>query len=190
MSDIRVKTINGWKDTLGTKDGKLITSGQLVSVSDTKTVLSSGAYDAEDVVSEATTGATPWRFHNAARYPGGGGRIHDALILAETTAIGSWFSLFLHTKTPTCALGDDVANTAFIIGDIDIAIVRIDFPTADDIGTGMSETTATPSTVGKLPKTFVCAPLDTDLYGVLVIRNALDLADSTKLKIILNIEQF
>ena len=165
---------------------------KLVSVADEKTVLANGAYTAEDVVSENVTvalGAQPWTFRNAARENGGGGIIYDALILAQTTAIASWFSLFLHTGIPTCELGDGVANTAFILADRGIAVGRVNFPICDDIG-GMSDTQSTPSTVGGLPKSFVCQKGSRNLYGVLVIRNAVDLADSTKLRIILNIEQF
>ena len=165
---------------------------RIVEVSAKKTVLASGAYTAEDVVSEnitIATGATPWVFKNVVRKNGGAGIIHDAFIMAQTTAIASWFSLFLHKGHPTCELGDAVPNTAFIIGDIDIAVVRIDFSASDDIGTGMSETLATPSTVGRLPKAFVCAEDSKDLQGVLAIKNAVDLADSTALRIVLMIEQ-
>lgn len=164
---------------------------KLVEVVDRKTVLASGAYTAEDVVSESTSAplALPWVFKDCAKAVGGGGRIIDALILAETTNIASQFSLFLHKDVPTCNLFDAAINTAFIIGDIDIAVGRIHFPAADDVG-GMSETVATPSTVGNLPKTFVCKHDSRDLYGVLVIRNAVDLADLTRLTIKLWIEQW
>jgi len=164
----------------------------LVEVADEKVVLANGAYEAGDVVSENVTiaaGATPWIFRNMVRKPGGAGIIHDALILAQTTAIASVFSLFLHKATPTCELGDGVPNTAFIIGDIGIAVVRIDFIACDDVGTGMSESTATPSTYGKLPKAFVCAEGSRNLQGVLAIHNAVDLADSTSLRIVLLVEQ-
>ena len=163
---------------------------KLVEVFAEKTIISSGAYDINDVVSESTTVATPFIFKNAARVAGGGGRIIDALILAETTAIASQFALFVHTSQPHCALNDDVANTAFLLRDRSIAVVRIEFPACDDIGTGMSETVATPSTVGNLPKSFVCSKGSRDLYGVLAIKNAVDLADTTILRIILMIEQF
>jgi len=161
----------------------------LIEVADEKIVVCSGAYDAGDVVSESTTAGTPWLFRNVVRENGGAGRIHDALVLAQTTAIASVFSMFLHKARPTCALNDDAANTAFILADKDIAVVRIDFTACDDVGTGMSESTATPSTYGKLPKTFVCNPHSRDLYGVMAIHNAVDLADNTILRVILWIEQ-
>lgn len=154
-----------------------------------KRVLCSGPYDAEDVVSESTTVGTCWEFANVVKKKGGAGIIHDAVVLAETTAIASWLSLFLHKATPTCALNDDATNTAFLLADRDIAVTQIDFPACSDVGTGMSCSIATPSTVGNLPKAFVCNSNSTSLYGVVAIRNALDLADNTILRIALLIEQ-
>ena len=168
-------------------------SPTLVDIESEKIVLCSGAYDAEDVVSEAVNvagGAKPWLFRDVVKKEGSGGVIVGALLTAETTAIASWFTLFLHREIPTCALGDDVVNTAPLLADRHIYIGRIDFPACSDLGTGMSETEASPSTVGRLPKVFVCSPDSKDLYGVLVIRNALDLADSTVLNIKLTIEQY
>lgn len=164
---------------------------ELVQVIDRKIVLASGAYTVEDVVSESTSAplAKPWVFKDCAKIAGGGGRIIDAMILAETTNIASWFSLFLHNDVPTCNLFDAAANTAFILPDSDISQAQIDFPACSDIGTGMSSTTSTPSTVGGLPKTFVCKHDSRDLWGVLAIKNALDLADLTRLTIKLWIEQ-
>jgi len=164
----------------------------LVDVWDEKIVLANGAYTAGDVVSEnvdAANGAQHWTFRNVVRKPGGSGIIHDALILAQTTAIASVFSMFLHKDIPTCELGDGVTNTAFLLADRGIAVVRIDFTACDDVGTGMSESTATPSTYGKLPKAFVCKTGSKDLYGVLAIHNAVDLADTTVLRVALLVEQ-
>ncbi len=163
---------------------------RLVEIGDEKTVISSGAYDAEDVTSESTSIGTPFIFKNAARVAGGGGRIIDAFVLAETTAIASWFSLFVHKSYPNCALNDDVANTAFLLRDRGNAVVQIDFPACSDLGTGMSASIVTPSTVGNLPKSFVCPKGSRDLYGVSVIRNAVDLVDNTILRYVLWIEQF
>ena len=164
----------------------------LVERIDRKTILASGAYTAEDVVSEAASGplALPWRFKDCAKVTGGGGRIIDAMILAETTNIASWFSLFLHNDFPTCNLFDAVPNTAFILEDSDITQAQIDFPACFDIGTGMSSTMASPSTVGGLAKTFVCKHDSRDLWGVLAIRNAVDLGDLTRLTIKIWIEQW
>jgi len=169
-------------------------SPSIVEVVDEKIVIAAGAYTAGDVVSNAVSGgtpaATPWRFENVVKELGGAGRIIDALILAETTAIASVFSLFIHNDVPTCELDDADANTAFLKADRGIAVVRIDFTACDDVGTGMSESTATPSTYGKLPKVFVCRPDSRDLWGVLAIQNAVDLADNTTLTIKLWIERY
>ena len=162
---------------------------KLVKVFSEKKPLASGAYTAEDVVSESTTLGQPWVFQNCARIVGGGGRIHDALILAETTGIASWFSLFVHTAHPTCNLQDAAANTAFAVADRGIAVVEIEFPACADVG-GMSATVATPSTVGNLAKTFVCESGSRDLWGVLAIKNAVDIADTVFLRVVLIIEQF
>lgn len=167
-------------------------SPKFVEIVAKKIILASGAYTALDVVSEATTialGAKPWLFEGMARKRGGAGIIHDVQILAETTNIASQFSLFLHKGLPTCELGDAVPNTAFIAADVNIAVHRIHLPAADDVGTGMSETFAGPSTVGNLPKLFVCAGDSRDLQGVLAIRNAVDLADKTTLTIKIWVEQ-
>ena len=163
---------------------------KLVGIEAEKTIVCSGVYDAGDVMSESISAGTPFVFKDAARKIGGAGRIHDALVIAETTAIASIISLFLHTESPSCVVNDDVTNTAFTIADRKIAVVRIDFTACDDVGTGASESTATPSTYGKLPKLFVCQPKSRDLYGVVAIHNALDLADNTVLYFKLWIEQF
>uniref|UniRef100_A0A6M3KK61 Uncharacterized protein n=1 Tax=viral metagenome TaxID=1070528 RepID=A0A6M3KK61_9ZZZZ len=160
----------------------------MVEVIDEKIVLCSGAYDAEDVVSESTSVGKPWLFKNMAKVNGGGGYITGASITAETTAIASWFSLFLFTVMPHCALNDDVANTAPLLIDRMFYVPRLDFNSCSDLGSGMSEASLS-SGNGGLPRAFVCHPESRDLHGVLVIRNAVDLADSTKLTIKLIVEQ-
>uniref|UniRef100_A0A6M3Y2E7 Uncharacterized protein n=1 Tax=viral metagenome TaxID=1070528 RepID=A0A6M3Y2E7_9ZZZZ len=170
---------------------KRLWSPKLVVVHAEKIVLCSGAYEAEDVVSEATSGATPFIFKNCARYKGGGGYIVHSVILAQTTAIGAWFALYLHAGLPTCALNDDVANTAPKLEDRFIYQGRINYDTCTGLGTNeMDSAEATPSDSNKLPKAFVCASGSKDLQGVMVIRNAVDLADSTVLHPILWIEQY
>ena len=168
-------------------------SPKLVAVHSQKKVLANGAYVAEDVVSEDITtalGATPWSFPGMAKTPGGGGWIVGGLITAETTAIASWFTLFLHIDAPTCVVSDGIPNTAPILADRTIYVGRIDFPACSGLGTNeMSETMATPSTVGNLPMPFVCQHNSSALYGVLVIRNAVDLAANTWLRIALNVDQ-
>ena len=163
---------------------------KLVVVSQEKIVVSSGAYEAGDVVSESVSAGTAWRFVGMAKKAGGGGYITKGLVMAETTAIASRLSLFLFTDTPTCALNDDVQNTAPLKADRNIYVGRIDFPACDDVGAGMSESMVTPSTVGRLPVAFVCKHDSLDLYGVLAIHGTEDLADFTTLTIVLTVEQF
>lgn len=164
----------------------------LVMVPAIKHIRANDAHTAEDVVSESATDGegTCWEFPHCVRKNGGAGRIVGATVLAETTNIGGWFSLLLHTKTPTAELDDAVTNTAPIAADRDFYAGRIDFAACTDLGGGFQDQEASPSTVGRLPKYFTCAPNDTSLYGITVIRNAVDLADYTWLKFILAIEQY
>lgn len=159
----------------------------MVAVSVEKVIVANGAYAAGDVVNDAS--GTAWHFKNMVRQLGGGGYITGALITAETTAIASLFTLFLHTDTPTCDLDDADENTAPIKADRHIYVGRIEFAACSDVGAGMSETEAVPSTIGRLPKGFVCKSNSRDLYGVLAISNALDLVDFTTLTITLIVEQ-
>ena len=164
----------------------------MARVSVEKIIVANGAYTAGDVISETVTGGvggTPWRFRDMARKNGGGGYITYAFITAETTAIASLLTLFLHTKTPTCELDDADANTAPIKADRHIYAGAVEFAACSDVGTGMSGTVASPSTIGGLPLGFVCAPDSKDLYGVLAISNALDLADLTTMTVTLIVEQ-
>lgn len=155
-----------------------------------KIVIADGGYTADDVVSEGISDAgTAWRFSGMARKNGKGGYITTALVTAETTNIASWLSLFLFTDVPSCELDDEDANTAPLVADRLIYVGRIDFPACSDLGTGMSESLATPSTVGNLPMGFVCEHNSKDLYGVVVIRNTVDLADDTYLTFSLIVEQ-
>ena len=165
---------------------------KLVTVSDEKIVRADGAYVAEDVVSENISSAIaqPWHFPNCARVLGGGGSIIDSTLIAQTTAIAGWFSLFLFTRKPTSALGDGLPNTAILVSDRKYFVIRINYPACSDLGTGSPDTASTPSTVGGLPKIFVCERDSRDLWGVMVIRNAVDLADNTWLRASLNIEQY
>ncbi len=165
-------------------------AGQLVSISDEKILIADGDYVADDVVSESITVGTPWLFQNVARVPGGSGYIMDSVLLAQTTNIAGWFSLYLFTRRPTCELSDGIPNTAVLAADRKYFVKRIDFPACSDLGTGSPDTDATPSTVGGLPKSFVCEKGSRDLWGVLAIRNVVDLANDTWLRVTLNVEQY
>lgn len=162
----------------------------MVKVVAEKLVLCSGDYHTEDVVSEATSGAIPWHFPNAAKKNGGGGYITTAIVTAEATGISSWLSLYLFTATPTSELNDDVKNTAPIFADRFIYVGVIDFPACSGLGTNeMDGSIASPSTVGNLPMGFVCEPSSRDLYGIMVVRNIVDLTDKSALTVSLIIEQ-
>ena len=169
-------------------------SPKLVVVHSEKIVLANGAYVVGDVVSENVsfaTGARPWLFPGCARENGGGGYIVHAEIQAQTTAIGGWFALHLYNNIPTCELGDGIPSTCPILADRKSRQGMIDFSTNSGIGTNeMDSSEAVPSTIGRLPKAFVCDRDSRDLQGVLVIRNAVDLADTTVLQLALWIEQW
>lgn len=152
----------------------------------------SAAYSAGDVVTANETDTTgyPWEFKNVARINGGSGYITNLHIVAETTNIASQFTLLLYTSFPTCELDDQAPNTGPLIADRHIYVGKIDCPAASDVGSGASDTTATPSTVGSLPMAFVCNPSSRSLWGVLTIRNALDLSAATILQITLTAEQY
>ncbi len=163
---------------------------QIVEVYAEKSIRANGAYTAGDVVAEAV--GVPWTFKNVVRRNGGAGEIIFAHIEAQTTAIASVFSQFVHTATPTCELDDADANTAPILADVQRGIYkgRFDYTACDDIGTGMSETKSSPSTYGGLPIPFVCEPNSRDLHCVLAIQNAVDLVDNTTLRNSLVIKQW
>jgi len=169
-------------------------SPKLVVVHSEKVVLAAAEYVIGDVVSEnisSAAGAKPWVFKDCAKVNGGGGYITHALIQAQTTAIGGWFALHLHNDMPTCELGDGIPSTCPILADRAIYQGMIDFPVCTGIGTNeMDSSEAVPGTVGRLSKAFVCRQDSKELQGVLVIRNAVDLADTTTLYITLWIEQY
>lgn len=137
----------------------------------TRTIAAAGDYAAEDVMSNSASAGTVWRFPNVARKNGGSAEIINAQVLWETTALTPRITLFLFTQPPTCVLNDNVANTAVANADIPFYIGKIDFPALEDLG-GVSETEASPSTVGNLPKYFTCHSGSHTLYGVVVTRDA------------------
>ena len=157
---------------------------------DVKGILATGAHVAEDVVSESASAGTCWTFKNCVRKKGGAGKIVGGLVVAETTNIGGWFSLLLHTKTPTAVLNDGITNTAPILADREAYIGRINFNACTDLGTGSQDANSSVSTFGGLPIHFVCEDDDVNLYAIAVIRNAVDLADNTWLKFAIAIEQY
>lgn len=136
---------------------------------------SGGDYTAGDVLSNDDTadGGTAMTFTGIGRNAGAAGYITKASILCSTTALTPRLTLFLFSATPTCELDDNAANTAVVAADQANYVGHIDFPAMEDLGTGMSQTIATPNTYGNLPLAFNCASGDTALYGVLVTRDAI-----------------
>ena len=143
-------------------------------VSTTKALDAAANYDIEDVLCEDDDNGegTCWNFADVARDKGGSGYIAKAQVICETTALTPRLTLYLFTATPTSELDDNAANTALLHADLANYVGKIDFPALEDLG-GDSEAVATPSTYGNLPLAFTCASTDTDLYGVLVTRDAI-----------------
>lgn len=146
-----------------------------VTISDvvvTRAIAAAGDYAVEDVISDDATAGTEWRFANIARKNGGSVNIINAQLLWETTALEPRITLFLFTKPPTGVLNDNAGNTNVVNADIPFYVGKIDFPSLEDLG-GVSETEASPSTVGNLQKYITCEPGSKDLYGVTVTREAI-----------------
>jgi len=135
-----------------------------------------GAYAAGDVVSAddcCTTLAIPWIFTGMAAVAGGYGYIGGAKLFNETENQAVQYSLILFNATPTGELRDNAANTNPIKGDMTKWIDDIDFPSSIARGATVATTTsASPSTVGRLPIFYKCAAGSTSLYAVLVTRTA------------------
>ena len=145
----------------------------LINVSTTKALAAAGDYAIGDVMSEDAASGTAWTFSDAVKQNGCSGEITKAQAICETTGLTTRLTLFLFTAIPTAQLNDNAANTALLHADLANYVGRIDFVAMEDLGTGDSETLATPSTYGNLPLAFTCASDANDLYGVLVTRDAI-----------------
>ena len=147
-------------------------SPKIVVVEDEK-ILVGGVGHAEDVYSESIAAGTCWTWHNVVKKNGGAGEIVKTQVLLKTTALPPRFTIYLFTDKPTCNLNDNVANTAPLFVDWDNYIDKIDSAALEDLGTGTSNQTTTPNTVGGLPLYFKCHPNKKSLFGVVVSRDAL-----------------
>ncbi len=163
---------------------------RLVRVSTTKALASATAYHAEDVLSEHASTGTDWDFAAVAKVNGGSGYIVKAQAVCETTAVTPRLTLFLFTTAPTSTNNDHAQNTALLHADLANYIGKIDFPAMEDLGTGDSESVASPSTYGNLPLAFNCATAADDLYGVLVTRDAFTNTATNDMTITLVVEQY
>ena len=164
---------------------------RLVTVSVTKALASaSQPYHAGDVLCENATTGVPWTFAVIAKVDGGTGYIIKAQAICETTAVIPRLTLFLFSATPTSELRDHEANTALLHADLANYVGKIDFPAMEDVGTGDSETLATPSTYGNLPLAFQCASAADDLIGILVARDAFTNTATNDMTLRLTAEQY
>lgn len=161
MSDTRVKTQFGWKDALGTQEGKTRVAGDIKWYRDSKKLAAAGNYDAEDVLSESTAVASPWHYVIPSK-----GVIWFAHAVCTTTALAWILTHFLFKERPTSTLLDAAANTAPAAADRNFYVAPITFGGMTDLG-GMSEIMASPSTYGGLP-IYYDLNGQHDLYGILV----------------------
>jgi len=166
--------------------------GGRITISVTKSLAAATAYDAKDVLSESASAGASWTFSAIARENGSGGYITKAHVISETTALAPRLTLFLFNAVPTSALNDHAANTAPIAADLAKYIGRINFPAMEssNLGTGMSDSLATPSTYGNLPLAFQCAAGVDDLYGILVTWDAFTQVATKNMTIRLTVDQF
>ena len=163
---------------------------RLVRVSITKALASATAYAAEDVLSESATVGTDWDFSAVGKVNGGTGYIVKAQAICETTAVTPRLTLFLFHTAPTSAVNDNIANTALLHADLANYIGKIDFPAMEDLGTGDSESIASPSTYGNLPLAFNCGSAADDLFGILVTRDVFTNTAGNDMTITLVCEQY
>jgi len=150
-----------------------ISIGNLKTVSVTKALAAAGDYAAGDVLSESAGAGTAWTFSAIARSNNASGFIVRAIALCQTTALTPRLTIFLFHTLPTCTLNDNAANTAVLWADRANFVGSIDFPAMESLGTGVSMSVATPSTLGKAPLGFNTTADTDDLYGVVVTRDAI-----------------
>lgn len=167
MSDIRVKTPFGWKDVLGTDEGKLIVVGSHNIIIRRRQIAAAGAYAAEDILSNSATDGqgTPWVFDGV----GGSGKIFSAQAFIQTTALTPRLTLYLFSRIPTSELDDNAVNVAPAMASLSFYIGKIDYLVMEDLG-GVSEVLVTPNTYGNLPVPYWGC--NGKLYGILVTRDA------------------
>lgn len=168
---LRALTVTGALTEGAVKIGTV--SGVAKTISVTKVIEAKLDYTAEDVLSSATaTGsALPWTFPAIFRANNTGGYITKAVIKSESTALTFAPTMYLFNTTPTGKMGDNEANENPLYADQAIYVGKIDWPAFSDLG-GMSQSIATPSTVGNLPMWVDAATAADDLFGILVTNDA------------------
>jgi hypothetical protein len=142
------------------------------------------AYAAGDQVCNSTTAPTIMTFSGCTSFEGGGGVIHAAaLIDSVDAATGPEFDLLLFDTTATMA--NDNAACAVTDAEMLTFIGCISFLAADQKSVGANAVTQNRA-VG-LP--FKCVANSTNLYGMLVARNAYTPASAEVFKVRLSILQ-
>ncbi len=142
-------------------------------VSSTQAVAAAGDYGVNDVICNNATTGIPWNFADVVKYVGGHGYITEVQVTVETTAQAHRLTLFLFSETPSSELDDNVTNTGPADADRGFYLGKIDIPALESLGVGNSDAIATlTSPTAGLPFHFTCAAADTDLYGILVTRDA------------------
>lgn len=151
----------------------------------------SSNHDAGDVMSESATDGvgTAWTFRDAARIPGGSGRIIQATADTQVEGQTHKIALQVYTKYPTCELDDDSSAASPNPTDAPYFVDEILLPALHSRGDN-SYTTATPSTAGNLPLTFVCEPGKRQLDLVVIAVEATTHTAGEWLDITLYIEQY
>ena len=169
---------------------KATSSPSILTITVTKALAAAANYDAEDVLSESAGTGTAWTFAQAARSNGGSGAILAVYDIFQTTNLTPRLTVYWYKATPTCVLNDNVANTSVKNADKANYLGRTDISTMEDLG-GISESIATPSTVGNLPLVFTCASDADDIIGVVVTRDGFsDEIATDELSIVIVVEQY
>ena len=143
-------------------------------------------YAAGDVVADSTSAPTVMTFQGAGGQKWGSGIIQSALLIddhAPTTAIDG--ELFLFDTAPANYGNDNAAFTP-TTDELTTLVGIVSFATGDSVAGDASNNALIQATNVALP--FKCAG-SSDLYGVLVARNAYTPGNGTDIAIQLNILQ-
>lgn len=152
------------------------------------------AYASGDVVADSTTAATVLTFPRCASTGGNGGSIRSAVLIdgaAAATKLSA--DLFLFDTAPA-SYGND--NEAFVPTDAEmqaaIGVISLDGTAAANIKVGDATVGAGGNCIVQLTGLdipFRCVPGSSDLFGVLVARNAYTPVSAETFRIKLGIEQ-
>ncbi len=158
------------------------------TISVTKALVASAAYDANDVLSENASSGTSWVFSAIARVNGGKGTIVGATVISESESVVPRLTAFVFKAAPTSNLNDNVANTGPDAADKANYLGPIDFDALESLGTTDSVATATPNTASGLPLKFQCASGVDGLFLLVVTRDGFTQTAGDDLTIHLTVE--